>query len=335
MIGSIFYSKKFNLHRPSEYHPENPKRLEIVLSKVRELGLEERIEEPNPVEETFVEKIHDRDYINFVKEAVEKGITRLDPDTYVSPGTWSAALLALGAARSAALSALHYGGLHMALVRPPGHHAGRRGKAMGAPTLGFCIFNNAASAVVTLKEEGVGKVVVIDFDAHHGNGTQEIFWNDPDVIHIDLHERDIYPGSGDVSEVGGSNAYGSKINLPMPHYSGDGDYIYVWDEIVLPIVEEVKPKVIVISAGFDGFKGDGLTTLRLTESFYSYAGATLNKYPLAFILEGGYGVGLDKGFPAFIMGYEEGKAKAREEPRYETLKLAEEVKDILSPWWSL
>lgn len=121
--------------------------------------------------------------------------------------------------------------------------------------------------------------MVIDFDAHHGNGTQEILWNDPNAVHIDLHERDIYPVSGYEYEVGGKGAEGTKVNIPMPHYSGDDDYIYAWNEVVLPIVAQFKPKVIVISAGFDGFHGDGLTTLRLSEAFYAYAGTTLSKYP--------------------------------------------------------
>ncbi|AFK22764.1 histone deacetylase family protein [Pyrococcus sp. ST04] len=333
MIGEIYYSRKFLEHRPSTYHPENPGRLWVAITAIRDLGLDNHILEPHPVDEDYVRKIHDPRYVDLVKNAVREGRRYLDPDTYVSPGTWEAALLALGAARQTALTALHYGGLNMALVRPPGHHAGKNGRAMGAPTLGFCIFNNAASAVIALKEEGCENVVVIDFDAHHGNGTQEIFWEDPHVIHIDLHEKEIYPWTGYETEIGGGLAKGTKINLPMPHYSEDPDYIYVWNEIVLPILDRIKPKVIVISAGFDGFKGDGLTTLKLTERFFSYAGATLRKYPIAFILEGGYDIGLRKGFPAFIRGYSDEKIRDDGSPSYETLKLVESVKDILSPWW--
>ncbi|CAB50063.1 histone deacetylase family protein [Pyrococcus abyssi] len=334
MIGEIYYSRKFLLHKPDNYHPENPGRLWLVLTAIRELGLENHVLEPSPIGEELIYRIHEREYVEKIRELSRRGGGYLDADTYVSPRTWEAAILALGASRLATLSALRYGGMNLALVRPPGHHAGRRGKALGAPTLGFCIFNNSAMAALTSKEE-TGKALVIDFDAHHGNGTQEIFWDDADVVHIDLHERDIYPGSGDVGEIGGINAKGSKINLPMPHYSEDGDYIYAWEEVVIPIVEEVKPKVVIVSAGFDGFKGDGLTTLKLTEVFYSYAGATLRKYPLAVILEGGYSSGLKKGFPAFIRGYEEDKVRDHAQPSYETLKLVEEVKDILSPWWSL
>lgn len=334
MIGEIYYSRKFLQHKPENYHPENPGRLWILISVIRELRLDDRILEPMPVDESFVKRIHDPTYVEFVKRAVEEGRRYLDPDTYVCPGTWEAALTALGASKLATLAALRYGGLNMALVRPPGHHAGRRGKAMGASTLGFCIFNNIAAAVLALKDEGLEKIVVVDFDAHHGNGTQEIFWHDPDVIHIDLHERDIYPWTGYESEIGGGLAKGSKINIPMPHYSNDSDYIFAWNEIVIPILEEVTPEVVLVSAGFDGFKGDGLTTLKLTEKFFSYAGASLRRYPLGMIFEGGYNVGLKKGFPAFVKGYEEKEARDDGQPSYETLKIVEEVKDILSPWWS-
>ncbi|AEC52760.1 histone deacetylase related protein [Pyrococcus sp. NA2] len=334
MVGEIYYSRKFLLHKLDNYHPENPGRLWLVLTAIRELNLEDHIEEPSPIEETLIYKIHEREYVETIRKLSLSGGGYLDADTYVGPRTWEAAILALGASRQAALSALEYGELNMALVRPPGHHAGRRGRAMGAPTLGFCIFNNVAMAALTLKME-VGKALIIDFDAHHGNGTQEIFWDDADVVHIDLHEREIYPGTGDVGEIGGIRAKGTKVNLPMPHYSTDGDYIYAWNEVVMPIVDEFKPKIVLVSAGFDGFKGDGLTTLKLTEMFYSYAGSSLRKYPVALILEGGYSTGLKKGFPAFILGYEEERSKDHGQPSYETLKLVEEVKDILSPWWSL
>ncbi|AMM54911.1 histone deacetylase family protein [Pyrococcus kukulkanii] len=334
MIGEIYYSRKFLQHKPENYHPENPGRLWVLMSAIRELMLDDRILEPTPVDENFVKKIHNPAYVEFVKRAIREGRRYLDPDTYISPGTWDAALMALGASRLSALAALRYGGLNMALVRPPGHHAGKRGKAMGAPTLGFCIFNNMAAGVLALREEGIKKILVIDFDAHHGNGTQEIFWYDPDVIHIDLHERDIYPWTGYETEIGGGLAKGSKVNIPMPHYSNDADYIFAWNEIVLAVVENVNPKIILLSAGFDGFKGDGLTTLKLTEKFFSYAGASLRKYSIAFIFEGGYDVGLKKGFPAFVKGYEEIEVNDNGQPSYETLKVVEEIKDILSPWWS-
>ncbi len=129
--------------------------------------------------------------------------------------------------------ALETGEIALALVRPPGHHAGKAGKASNALTLGFCIFNNAAYAA-KIAEELVGRVLVIDFDAHHGNGTQEILWNDDKVVHIDLHEREVFPWSGYEHDVGGKNAEGTKIKLSMPHYAGDDDFIYALSSRFLP-----------------------------------------------------------------------------------------------------
>jgi acetoin utilization deacetylase AcuC-like enzyme len=136
--------------------------------------------------------------------------------------------------------------------------------------------------------------------------------------------------------VGGRNAEGSKVNIPMPHYSTDDDYIFAWNEIVLPVIEEFKPKLIVISAGFDGFRGENLTTLRLSELFFEYAGATLSGYPLVVIFEGGYSVGLEKGLPAFIRGYLSGNVQEFQiNPSYETLRTIERVREVQSEWWRL
>ena len=332
----IFYSPLFREHRPEGYHPENPTRLDYAIRGLSENGLwdEELILEPEPVSPSDVLLIHDEEYVERVRELANT-FEYLDPDTYVSPGTWEAALTALGAARNAVKSAVKKKGLYLALVRPPGHHAGRSGRAFNASTLGFCIFNNSAFAAHTLKELD-GKALVIDFDAHHGNGTQEIFWNDDGVIHIDLHERDIYPWSGYEHDVGGRDAEGSKINVPMPHYSMDDDYLLAWREVVLPVLEAVKPKVVVVSAGFDGFQGELLTTLRLTERFFRYAGATLSRYSLAVIFEGGYNVGLMKGLPAFIDGYLKGEPERGPiEPSYEALSTVHRVVEIQREWWEL
>lgn len=277
MKFGILYTPISLEHRPDGYHPENPGRLKRAVEGLKKAGLWKNVIEPEAVQEKELLRVHDGEYVELVKE-LGRSFDYLDPDTYVSPGTFNAARHAFGAVKKAVELVLDEKGLYLALVRPPGHHAGRKGRAFNAPTLGFCIFNNAAYAAKLL--EGLtGKALVIDFDAHHGNGTQEILWNDSDVVHIDLHERDIYPGSGYEYEIGGKGAEGTKVNIPMPHYSGDDDYIYAWNEVVLPIVAQFKPDVIIVSAGFDGFHGDGLTTLRLSEVFYAYAGTTLARYP--------------------------------------------------------
>jgi len=332
----IFYSPIFREHKPEGYHPENPTRLNYAIRGLSENGMwgEELLLKPEPVSPSDVLLIHGEEYVERVRKLANT-FEYLDPDTYVSPGTWEAALTALGAARDAVKLAVKEKGLYLALVRPPGHHAGRSGRAFNAPTLGFCIFNNAAFAAYTLRELE-GNAVVIDFDAHHGNGTQEIFWNDRDVLHIDLHEREVYPWSGYEHDVGGKNAEGSKVNVPMPHYSGDDDYVLAWEEIVLPILEETKPDVVIVSAGFDGFLGEGLTTLRLTERFFSYAGSTLSRYSLAVILEGGYDIGLMKGLPSFIRGYLSGDIReVPVTPSYETLRTVARVNEIQRQWWGL
>ncbi len=332
----IFYSPIFREHKPEGYHPENPGRLDYAINGLKEHGLwdEERVVEPGEATVGDILKIHDESYVEDIREA-SGGFSYLDPDTYVSSGTWEAALKALGAAGEAVEAAIKRRGLYLALVRPPGHHAGRSGRAFNAPTLGFCIFNNSAFAAHTLKSLK-GRALVIDFDAHHGNGTQEIFWNDAEVVHIDLHERDIYPWSGYEHDVGGKGAEGSKVNLPMPHYATDDDYLFAWKQVVLPMVEELKPKVIVVSAGFDGFQGELLTTLRLTGRFFRYAGATLSRYSLAVVFEGGYTVGLMKGLPAFVEGYLEGSVEERGiEPSYETVRTVKDVLEIQREFWGI
>ncbi|WP_457742943.1 histone deacetylase family protein [Thermococcus sp.] len=328
MAFSVSYSPVFLEHRPENYHPENPDRLLRAVNALKKASLWKPVE-PVPVPEEELLRVHSKDYVELVKER-SRTFSYLDPDTYVSPGTWEASLLAFGASRLAVKLALERKGLHLALVRPPGHHAGRAGRAFNASTLGFCIFNNAAYAA-KVAEELAERVLVIDFDAHHGNGTQEILWDD-EVVHIDLHERDIYPWSGYEHEVGGKP--GTKINLPMPHYSGDDDYIYAWNEVVLPVLAQFRPKLVVISAGFDGFLGENLTTLRLSELFFAYAGSTLSRYPLAVIFEGGYSIGLDRGLPAFIKGYLSGEIReVPVRPSYETLRTVARVKEIQSEWW--
>lgn len=331
----ILYSEVFKAHRAEAYHPENPKRLELAVEALKTRGLWENPEEPPEAEVKEILKVHSPEYVEEIRQLSERGVTYIDPDTYVSKGTWKAALKAFGAALQAAKLAIKEKDFYLALVRPPGHHAGRSGKAFSAPTLGFCIFNNAARAASLLKEK-LGRAIIIDFDVHHGNGTQEIFWKDGSVIHIDIHEDGIYPGSGRVYDVGGEGAEGSKINIPMPHYSKDDDYIFAWREVVIPILENIEPKVVVVSAGFDAFKDDGLATMELTEKFYYFAGASLSKFSLVVVLEGGYGVGLKRGLPAFTSGYLAGKADIEKIfPSERVIEKIKEVKEVQSSWWEL
>ncbi|HDI02140.1 MAG TPA: histone deacetylase family protein, partial [Ignisphaera sp.] len=231
-----------------------------------------------------------------------------------------------------------------ALTRPPGHHVGRYGRAMGAPTQGFCIFNNIAGAIYYALSKKVKPILILDIDVHHGNGTQEIFWRNPDVIHIDIHEEGIYPGTGDIKDIGGDEARGTKINIPMPPLSQDEDYLYVLRELIIPLIDSIKPRIIVMSAGFDAYQHDGLASMMLSQEFYYRFGVAIanicKKYRgLLAVLEGGYTTGLRYGLPAFIKGfinYREVELRDIEiEPTKSVKNRVSEVMKILKSYHSL
>ncbi|MBP1357943.1 MAG: histone deacetylase family protein [Sulfolobus sp.] len=288
----LVYSDKYLLHKSERNHVENSDRVKQVLEELRD----HKVIEPIKVNEEDVKLIHDEDYIKLVRLTSEKE-EWLDADTYTNKYTWESALYALGGS----LKAFENNGF--ALVRPPGHHAGRAGRAFGAPTLGFCIFNNVAFPI---KKYNLKRVLIIDFDVHYGNGTQDIFWNDPEVVHIDIHQdpRTLYPGSGFPDMIGGKEAEGTKINLLIPPLGGDDLY-----EELLPIIQSIiddfKPLVIAYSAGFDGFEGDGLASVRASEWTYYSLGFISSKQERKYaVLEGGYTIGLKRGSKAFINGLE-------------------------------
>ncbi len=338
----IAYSDDHKGHRPPNGapHPENPMRLHIAVEALKSSGLwnRARIIVPMEVSLEYVLRIHDVDYVNLIQKISKRGGGYLDPDTYVARGTLKAALTAIGASIMGVDLLLEKGStLFLSMTRPPGHHAGRRGKALGAPTLGFCIFNNvAAAARYAIDEKRLWPIVIVDFDVHHGNGTQEIFWYESNVIHIDIHEHGIYPGTGDLEDVGGGEAEGTKINVPLPSHSSDDDYIYVWKEVIEPLINTAKPRLILVSAGFDAYKDDGLASMKVTSKFFSFAGsslAILSKRYLGtvVVLEGGYTVGLRNGLTSFVEGYisEDRSAESYGKPCATVRDIVNEVKSIV------
>jgi len=317
----IYYDEIFLKHEPRGYHPENPNRLKIVKRALEDKGLWKNVVKPKKADVKDLLKVHDEDYIKLIENSCREE-RFIDSDTYVCRESWNSALTAFGCAIQCVENAVEDKDLHLALVRPPGHHAGGGGIAFNAPSLGFCLFNNVAGGVVKAKEF-FDRVLVIDFDVHHGNGTQEIFWNDLSVIHIDFHEYGIYPGSGNVDETDGS-----KVNIALPHYCNDDDYIYAWNEVVEPILAEVKPKLVLVSAGFDAFKDDGLAMMELTEKFYAFAGSRLRYYSVVAMLEGGYSIGLERGLPAFIEGYIEGFDVESVKPSARVVEIVKKLREI-------
>jgi len=302
-LGTVFYSEDFLLHDPDPYdHPESPRRLRLALEGVKRAGWPVR--EPCRGDYRVFVEVHDAGYVELVARLASRGgVEWLDPDTYVVPGTLPAAAR-LACAVEEAVDVVVDGSPVVVLGRPPGHHAGVSGPAMGAPTLGFCIFNSAALAARRLS--GKGRVAVVDFDVHHGNGTQEILWND-NILHVDLHQdpATIYPGTGYPDQTGG--VPGTKVNIILPPGAGD-DIGFDAARRAWELIDEWDPDYLVVSAGFDAMVGDNMmASTRLTRAFYGFLGRLASQRPVLAVLEGGYGRGLVEGLSAFLEGFEGGE----------------------------
>ncbi len=317
MINTIkaYYNNDFKLHRDeSGTHPECPGRLNYALdgitsiSKSLLVNYEITIDENEAIE--LLSRIHDKDYISHIKNESFSGYHYIDSDTYVNEHTYYVALKAFTISYEAAKDSVNNDVPIIVLTRPPGHHAGISGRALGAPSNGFCIFNNCAAAVLGFKDLGLSKVLIIDFDAHHGNGTQEIFWNDERVVHIDVHEHGIYPGTGSIKDLGGDKARGTKINVPVPPFSDDSVIAWFLTDVVERVISKLLPDAIAVSAGFDGHELDPLTDLEYSNISYALIGYFLRRVieeyrvkGLVITLEGGYSVGLKTGIAEFIKAF--------------------------------
>jgi len=242
----LIHSDRFAEHQTPPGHPERPERAEVmdaVAARWREQGIE--IVAPREATPEQLARVHDRDYLRRISETRGKA-SQLDPDTYTAPESHEVALLAAGAAVDAVDRVM--GGAHtaaVALVRPPGHHA-ERGRAMG-----FCFYNNIAVAAAHARAQGAAKVAIVDYDVHHGNGTQWSFYSDPSVLFISSHQYPYYPGTGAAGDVGSGAGAGFTVNLPLSAGATDADYELVYTRIALPILKQFRPELILISAGFD------------------------------------------------------------------------------------
>jgi len=257
---ALYDDPLFREHDAGDGHPERAARLDAVRDGIRAAGLEPRLElaEPKIVAPSAVLRVHSEAHLDAV--ASTKGRThRFDSDTRASPRSFAAALLAAGAVVDATERVLD-GGLDRAFcaVRPPGHHA-ERDRAMG-----FCLFNNVAIAAAEALERGLERVMIIDYDVHHGNGTQHIFEEEPRVLYLSSHASPFYPGTGSVGEVGRGAGRGFTVNLPMPQGCGDATYSRVYREVVEPIGREFAPELVLVSMGFDPHVADPLAGMHLT-----------------------------------------------------------------------
>jgi acetoin utilization deacetylase AcuC-like enzyme len=289
MDAAIIWDEAYAEHETGD-HPEGADRIAAVVDYLRTTDLWPRLAvvKPEPATEDDVLLVHTRRHLDTVKRAAAGAGSWLDADTHVSPRSYQIALLAAGGA-IAATRLWDAGLVPFALIRPPGHHA-TPDRAMG-----FCLFDNIAIAAARLLEEGTERVAIIDWDVHHGNGTQAAFYDEPRVLFVSLHEWPHYPGSGFFNECGEGDALGRTINLPLPSGSTDGDYVHAFEAVVEPVVRQFAPQAILVSAGQDIHRDDPLGGMRVTEAGFADMALRcvrlaheLCEDRLAFILEGGY-----------------------------------------------
>jgi acetoin utilization deacetylase AcuC-like enzyme len=338
----LIHSERFAEHQTPPGHPERPERAEVmdaVAARWRERGIE--IVAPRAVTTEQLLRVHDRDYLRRISETSLKA-TQLDPDTYTSPESHEIALLAAGAAIDAVervMAESHRAAV--AMVRPPGHHA-ERNRAMG-----FCLFNNVAVAAAHARAQGAGKVAIVDYDVHHGNGTQHIFEADPHVLYISTHQYPYYPGTGAADEVGREAGLGFTVNVPLEVGAVDEDYQLAFSRVVLPVLRQFEPDLILVSAGFDAHDRDPLGGMRLSTAAFGAMTLELRAVAeeccrgrIASVTEGGYDLqALAASLDAVIAAH---AAPASPEqwpssgiPSSRGQAAVAQVRQALAPYWTL
>jgi acetoin utilization deacetylase AcuC-like enzyme len=274
-------------------HPENQQRLRAVMHALEEHRLLERLTHipAVPITSERLERVHAAHYITHVHRMAEQGGGHLDMDTYVRPGSYDAALTAAGGLVEATRAVLDGQVANaFALVRPPGHHA------MRSRGMGFCLFNNVAvAACYALEERGCERVLIVDFDVHHGNGTQDEFESDPRVMYISTHQYPHYPGTGHWRETGHGAGTGGIVNVPLGGWVGDEGFARIFQEVVGPAAWQFQPDLILVSAGYDAHWDDPLASMLLSVSGYAGIARALKVLAqelcegrIVFTLEGGY-----------------------------------------------
>jgi acetoin utilization deacetylase AcuC-like enzyme len=297
---------------------------------------------PRAVSHEQLARVHDEPYLKRIAETAGRAVS-LDPDTFTSPESYEVARLAAGAAVEAVDRVLGADdGCAFALVRPPGHHA-ERNRAMG-----FCFFNNVAVAAAHARASGIPRVAIVDYDVHHGNGTQHTFEDDPSVLYVSLHQYPFYPGTGAADEVGRGAGRGFTVNVPLEVGAVDEDYRLAFAEIVVPVLQQFRPGLVIASAGFDAHERDPLGGMRVTTEAFGAMTAELRQVAktccagrIAAVTEGGYDLHALGGSILSAMSSLEGAASApvwpasgRVEPTRARAAIAA-VNRALAAYWKL
>jgi acetoin utilization deacetylase AcuC-like enzyme len=289
---AVVVDQEYLKHEPGDFHPERPERIQVLLDLASELDKRRfQILPPRAATKSDIESCHGAEYVALVESTSRANRYALDGDTITCRDSFGVGLLAVGgflrlldsiAAREAENG--------FALVRPPGHHA-QRDRAMG-----FCLFNTIAIGAQHLKRTyGAKRILIMDWDVHHGNGTQDAFYDDPSVLFISTHQYPYYPGTGAVEETGINDGEGYTINIPLPAGCADSEYLRAFHDIVMPAAEKFAPEWILVSAGFDSHRRDPLGGMGVTEDGFSAMAQHLLQLAaqcadgkIALLLEGGY-----------------------------------------------
>jgi acetoin utilization deacetylase AcuC-like enzyme len=293
MSTGYFFNPAYLTHEDLQHnHPESPLRLVRICDILKIYGAFERMVQLSEIPVTYatLTAVHDPAYVLSIQRMSEHSAS-VDSDTYVARGSYEVALLAAGAVVNAvdAVIANNVSNAY-ALIRPPGHHA------FPSQGGGFCLFNNIAIAARhALSHYGLERVLIVDFDVHHGNGTQGIFWEEPRVLYFSTHQRGIYPGTGHWREIGKGSGLGYTVNVPLPASVGDEGYTRIFNELLWPLAERFRPQIVLVSAGYDAHWRDPLAMMGLSVTGFISLSRHLVSLAralcggrLVFALEGGY-----------------------------------------------
>ena len=340
----VLYDPRYSDHYDAGYHPENPKRLEAIVEELNSDSAFERVRlfEGRPATDQELRLNHSAAYIQQVESSASRDHSHLDPDTYTCRQSAEVARLAAGGLLDLT-DAVMKGELHagLALVRPPGHHAEYERAA------GFCIYNNIAIAArMALRNHNIKKLLIMDWDLHHGNGTQWSFYDDPSVLYVSTHQYPYYPGTGALNQVGKDAGLGTTVNIPMPIGMDDEDFIMAFEHILLPIALQYAPELVLVSAGFDTYFNDPLGGMKVTPKGYGRLTDRLMRIAAAsadsriiLVLEGGYNLeGLSLGVKSSLHRLEKGKPSRDgtiEKPSGAISRVIDSVLDVQRNYWEV